>query len=80
MQVLSTREAGMIENLRQLLIRPAYRPGENVYRGDFFGRFTRWRQKRKEIELLLSMPDYLLKDIGISRGEILLHRRLPMRS
>ncbi|MDH4441004.1 MAG: DUF1127 domain-containing protein [Rhizobium sp.] len=60
----------MIDSLRHLLNRPAYRPSDNKPGGDVLDRFIRWRQRRQAAEWLRSMPDYLLKDIGISRGEI----------
>ena len=60
----------MIDSLRHLLNRPTYRPSENTRRGDVLDRFIRWRQRRKSAELLRSMPDYLLKDIGLCRGDI----------
>jgi len=31
---------------------------------------SRANRRRRDGQLLLSLPDYLLKDIGISRGEI----------
>jgi uncharacterized protein YjiS (DUF1127 family) len=66
----------MIEGLRQLLNRPTDRPSDNKRRGDVLDRFIRWRQRRKAAEWLRSMPDYLLKDIGLSRRS----RNLPGRS
>lgn len=60
----------MIDTLRHLLNGPTYRPSDDTRKGNFLNRFIRWRQRRKSAEWLRSMPDYLLKDIGISRGEI----------
>lgn len=60
----------MIDSLRHFLKRSARRSNDNERGGDFLNRFIRWRQRQKDIDLLREMPDYLLKDIGISRGEI----------
>jgi uncharacterized protein YjiS (DUF1127 family) len=63
-------EDKMIDSLRHLLNRPTDRPSDNKRRGDVLDRLIRWRQRRKAAEWLRSMPDYLLKDIGLSRGDI----------
>jgi uncharacterized protein YjiS (DUF1127 family) len=60
----------MFGNLRQLLVRPAVcsheaKPMENLYR-----RFRRWQERRKGIETLRNMPDFLLKDIGLTRSHL----------
>ena len=60
----------MIDSLRHLLNRQTYRPSDNTRRGDVLDRFIRWRQRRKSAEQLRSMPDFLLKDIGLCRGDI----------
>lgn len=60
----------MIDRLRNFIDRSVWRPNENERVGGVLTRFIRWRQRRKGIAILHTMPDYLLKDIGISRGEI----------
>ena len=35
-----------------------------------FQRFVRWRAERNAIHRLSSLPDALLKDMGVTRGEI----------
>ncbi|MCL6708993.1 DUF1127 domain-containing protein [Pseudomonas sp. R2.Fl] len=39
-------------------------------RQGLFHRLWRWHSRRRAAEKLRELPDYLLKDIGISRGEI----------
>lgn len=60
----------MIDGFRQLLTWSASEPGRNERGGELLSQFVRWQQRRKGRALLHGMPDYLLKDIGISRGEI----------
>lgn len=56
----------MIHTLRQLIVGPGCR-GSARRKANVINRFMRWRQRRKDLELVLSLPDYLLKDIGLSR-------------
>lgn len=60
----------MIDSLRHFLNRSARRSKRNKRGGNFLSRFIRWHQRRRDVELLHGMPDYLLKDIGIFRCEI----------
>lgn len=60
----------MFDSLRHFLNGQVDRPVQSQSREGFLIQFFRWRQRRKGIKLLHDMPDYLLKDIGVSRGEI----------
>lgn len=58
----------MIENLRHWI---GLSEGRACARAPgLLTRFVRWRKRRKALELMSSLPDYLLKDIGLSRGEL----------
>lgn len=35
----------------------------------FWARIRRWKQRMHERKQLLAMPDYLLKDIGVTRAQ-----------
>jgi len=62
----------MIVNLRQSPDWPPYGPiqRETIIKSGLLNRFRRWRRRQQAVEALRGMPDYLLKDIGISRVEI----------
>ena len=60
----------MIDSLRLLFNRSARRQDHNQRGEDFLSQYIRWRRRRQGMEALHGMPDYLLKDIGISRAEI----------
>ena len=60
----------MINSLRYFFNLSARRSKRNQRGRALFIRFIRSRQRRKDAKLLHGMPNYLLKDIGIFRGEI----------
>ncbi|WP_377299800.1 DUF1127 domain-containing protein [Rhizobium sp. SGZ-381] len=60
----------MINNLRQLLIARAVRPHDTNAVEGIYRRFRRWQERRKDIETLRNMPDFLLKDIGLTRSHL----------
>lgn len=62
----------MIVNLRQSADWPPYGPIERKKSATagLLGLLRRWRRRQQAVEALRGMPDYLLKDIGISRVEI----------
>lgn len=60
----------MIGNLRQLLVRPALRSHQTKPAESFYRRFRRWQERRKGIETLRNMPDFLLRDIGLTRSHL----------
>lgn len=60
----------MMRSLRHLIARPACRSLDTARKLDLISRWVRWQQRRKGVELMLSLPDHLLKDIGLMRSEI----------
>lgn len=60
----------MIGNLRRIWDRPLFRPDYEGGMQRTVRRFLRWRQRRQGFESLRHMPDYLLRDIGISRFQV----------
>ncbi len=60
----------MMRSLRHLIARPACRPLETARKLDLISRWACWQQRRKGVELMLSLPDHLLKDIGLMRSEV----------
>ncbi len=62
----------MIVNLRQSADWPPYGPieREESIKSGLLSGFQRWRRRKQAVEALRGMPDYLLKDIGISRVDI----------
>lgn len=57
----------MIGNLRLIWGRPLFRPVNETGMQRAVRRFFRWRRSRQGLEALRNMPDYLLRDIGITR-------------
>ena len=62
----------MIGNLRQLADWTTHGPIErkNSIASDLLGVIRRWRRRRQAVNSLRNLPDYLLKDIGVTRVEI----------
>lgn len=60
----------MIRSFTHLVTRPECRSHDAGQKMDLVTRFIRWRKRRNDMEVMLRLPDYLLKDIGISRAEI----------
>ena len=67
---ISTSETQMTKGPQQLLKRPAHGPSDKKRNGGLLSWFHCWRRRRKAVETMRNMPDYLLKDIGISRCQI----------
>lgn len=60
----------MIVCLRRLIARPVCRSPDSAPNVNLISRLIRWRRRREGVKLMLSLPDHLLEDIGLSRVEI----------
>ncbi len=47
--------------------------------GSFFAALRAHDQVRRDLNRLSQMPDYMLKDIGLTRGDLRRIRRTPVR-
>jgi uncharacterized protein YjiS (DUF1127 family) len=65
----ATGYIGGARDLRSDAPHPTLRAvAEAIHR--FFGRIRRWHEERETYRALMSLDDYVLRDIGISRSDI----------